>query len=222
MAYRSLKILSAAGIMALCGPVFAMAHPLVGQLVHAKPMGGPTTIAGTPLDGPPNGFPSSMMPVAEPGQHLTYVQAVLKPIDIVKHHEVFLKEPPIKMVVAMGRIGRTGVSVQGDHGAWFGLSAYLGTTNAYRGGTTVADRLINFTVYRTGQPGPAKISGDFQLPGMLMAGNGKWNGVFIMDGHSYDTTISFHADRVVTRGISAGVTGRTVVAFPDEVWNSNN
>lgn len=217
MKHRFTKSVSV-GLVVMSMTGTALAHPIAGMILHGKPMGGPTALAGTPLDGPPAGFPTDMMPVPEPGQHLTYVSAVLKPIDIVKKHEVFLDKPAVHMVVAVGRIGKSGVAVEADN-AWFGLSAYLGTTNAQRNGTTVADRLINFKVYRTGKPGPTQIGGDFQLPGMRLAGDGSWNGVFIMDGHAYDTTIAFHTDKVVSRHTSGGPAGQTVVAFPDEVWN---
>lgn len=208
-------LLGLAGCAGADGVQIHQARLVTGTPVAGQPWGGPTSLTGTPLDGPPAGMPSALPVLSDIHDKPVTVVVRLVPVTIVKGREQATGAKPIVLTTIVGRAGQAGASTE-RNGVWYGLEARQGTASAERDGTTKMDRLVHYTVYRSGKPGPVRVDGAVRFTGTDSGGSVRLNRIYSLNGADYDATVTVEAlsppPQVRTR--SGGT--MTMPSFPDE------
>lgn len=183
---------------------------VTGTPVTGQPWGGPTSLAGSPLAGP------GALPVLS-DVHDKPVTVVLRlvPVTIVNGRERPTGARPIVLTTIVGRAGDAGAATERD-GVRYGLEAHQGTGSAARDGTTEMDRLVYYTVYRSGKPGPVRVDGAVRFAGTHTGGGVSLNRIYELDGADYDATVTVEALLPSPRILAKTGGTMKMTPFPDE------
>lgn len=132
---------------------------------------GPSSLAGTPLQGVSAGMPGPFTPTSGlPVSGAVYVTATLTPIatDANNNYTVVKGMHPIRLSVIAGRMA-TGGAYTSENGLTYALQASSGTINAVQlDNIEGADRLVQYSIYQDGgaagaPQGPVRVSDTFVL-----------------------------------------------------------